>query len=68
MTPVAGGVTDGEEHGLVFGPRALESLRAPRVPIDRIVTVLEEIWARLSGEAIGVLVLGHGKSWSVRPA
>ena len=66
VAPVARRVTDGQQQGLVFGAGALEGLRAPRIPVHRVVTVLEEVGARLTGEAVGVLVLGHWKS--VRPA
>ena len=43
VAPVAGGVTDAEQHGLVLGAGAGECLVAPRVPVDRIVRVLQKI-------------------------
>ena len=43
VAPVAGGVADREEHRLVLGPGLREGLLAPRVPVDRVVGVLEEV-------------------------
>ena len=68
VAPVAGGVADGQQHRLVLGPRALQSLRAPRIPVHGIVRVLEKIRARLLREAVGVPGLGHGRSDELRPA
>ena len=53
---MAGGVADGEEDGLVFGARAGERLVAPRIPVDRIVGMLEKVRALLIYEPIGVAV------------
>ncbi len=52
VTPVAGGVADREEDGLRFpaGPR--ERLVAPRVPVDRVVGVLEKVRRRFAREAV----------------
>ena len=52
VTPVASGVADGEKDRLVLCPRPLEGLVSPRVPVDRVIRVLEEVRARLSGEAV----------------
>jgi hypothetical protein len=52
VAPVAGGVADGEEDRLVFGQRPLERLLAPRIPVDGVVGVLEEVWACLLGQAV----------------
>ena len=40
VAPVAGAVADRDEQRLVFGPRAIEGLVAPGIPVDRIVLVL----------------------------
>ena len=52
VAPVAGGVPDREQDRPVLGPRPRERLVAPRVPVDRVVRVLEEVRARLLSEAI----------------
>ena len=49
VAPVAGGVPDGEEDRLVLLARAFECLLTPRVPVDRVRGVLEEVRARLVG-------------------
>ena len=41
VAPVAGGVPDGEEDRLVLVPRLGERLLAPRVPVHRVVGVLQ---------------------------
>ncbi len=46
MTPVARSITDAEKNRLVFGLRFLQRFRAPGIPIDWVVRVLQEIWAR----------------------
>src|SRR5439155_1973141 len=53
VAPVAGRVADREQERLVFGPRARERVVAPRIPVDGVVRVLQEIRARLVGEPIG---------------
>ena len=45
VAPVARAVADRDEERLVLGPRALERLVAPRVPVHRVVGVLEEVRA-----------------------
>ena len=52
VAPVAGRIADREEDRLVLGPREGERLLAPRIPIDRVVPVLEQIGARLVGEVV----------------
>ena len=52
VAPVAGGVADGEEDRPVLVARARERLIAPRVPVDGIVRVLEEVRAGLVGQAV----------------
>src|SRR5205823_6473437 len=60
VAPVTRRVAHREQHRpvLLLGPR--EGLRPPRVPVHRVVGVLQEVWARLRGEPVGVLVLTHG--------
>ncbi len=43
VAPVAGRVADREKDRLVLGARPRERLVAPRIPVDRIVRVLEQI-------------------------
>ena len=52
VAPVAGRVADGQEDRLVLAARPLEGLRAPRVPVNRIVLVLKEIRTVFSRETI----------------
>ena len=53
VAPVAGRVADRQEDRPVEELRAGERVGAPREPVDRVVRVLEEVRAGLSGEAIG---------------
>ncbi len=53
VAPVAGGVADAQQDRLVFALRSLKSLGSPRVPVDGVVRVLEEVGARFVGEAVG---------------
>jgi hypothetical protein len=55
VAPVTGGVADREEDRLVLTPGLLERLLAPRVPVDRIVRVLEQVRRFLAGQAVGRL-------------
>ena len=52
VAPVAGGVADREEDRLPLLTRAGEGLVAPRVPVDRVLRVLQEVRARLVLEAV----------------
>ncbi len=52
VTPVAGRVAHREQHRPVLARGPLEGLRAPRVPVHRVVGVLEQVRAGLGGEAI----------------
>ena len=52
VAPVARRVADGQEDGPVLRAGAGERLVPPGVPVDRIVAVLEEVGARLVGEAV----------------
>ena len=55
MTPVTGRVPDREQDDFPFGLSDVEGLGFPRVPIDRIVRVLEQIRARLEDESVDEL-------------
>ena len=52
VAPVAGGVADRDEQRLVLGAGARERLVAPRVPVDGIARVLEQVRARLLREPV----------------
>ena len=52
VTPVTGRVADGEKDRPVLVARPLERILAPRVPVDRVVLVLEEVRAALPAETI----------------
>ena len=52
VTPMARRVADGEEDRLVLLSRAADCLVAPRVPIDGIFCVLQEIRTGLLGEPV----------------
>ena len=52
VAPVARGVADGEEDRAVLVARAGERLLPPRVPVDRVVGVLEEVRAGCFGEPV----------------
>ena len=63
MAPVTGRIADREQDRLVLGPRLLERLGAPRMPVDRVAGVLQQVGAGLAGEpvAMGARMLGmHG--------
>jgi hypothetical protein len=53
MAPVAGRIPDRQEDRLVLADGAGERLRAPRLPGDGLLDMLEEIRARRTGEAVG---------------
>ncbi len=54
VAPVAGGVADREQDRLVLAARPLESLRPPRVPVDRIPGVLQQVRAGLVREPVAL--------------
>jgi len=53
VAPVAGAVADAQQDGPILAAGAGEGLLTPRVPVHRVVCVLEEIWTGLGGEAVG---------------
>ena len=52
VAPVAGGVADGEQDRTVLIARTGQRLGAPRVPVDRVVAVLEQVGAGLLRQAV----------------
>ena len=59
VTPVAGRVAYAEQDRLVLAAGLGERLIAPGIPVHRIVGVLEQVGAALSGQPISV-GFGHG--------
>ena len=59
MAPVTGRIPDAKKDGSIFAPGFLEGFVTPWVPIHRIVSVLEQIWARLVDEAVCMLRVHH---------
>jgi len=58
VAPMAGGVADRQEDRLSLRARGRERGLSPRVPVDGIVGVLEQVRARLVGEAVAVGSIG----------
>jgi len=54
MTPVAGGISDAHQNGLVFLSGFLNSFVSPGIPVNRVVGVLEQVGAAFVNEFIGV--------------
>jgi hypothetical protein len=52
VAPVAGRVADREEDRLLLAARALERRGAPRIPVDGVLRVLEQVRARLEDEPV----------------
>ena len=59
VAPVTGRVADGQEDRLVLAARGGKSLVAPRVPVDRVGCVLQEIRALLGRQAVGHIPTTH---------
>ena len=57
VAPVAGGVADGDEDGLILGRGAGEGLRPPRQPVHGVMGVLEQVGRRFVDELVR-----HGSS------
>ena len=55
VAPVTGRITDRQEDGLVFLARLGEGFLAPRVPVDRVVRVLEQVGRFLVDQPVRVL-------------
>ncbi len=58
VAPVTGRVPHRQQDRLVLGPGALHRLGTPRVPVNRVVGVLEQVRAGLAGEAVDAAPLG----------
>ena len=58
VAPVAGGVADRHEQRLVGGGRRGERLVAPRIPVDRVVGVLQQVGAAFVEQAVGPATRG----------
>ena len=69
VAPVTGRVPDRKKDRLVLAPRLLDRLFAPRIPIHRIVLVLQQIRARFLGEAIRhqMMSLAISLHYSIHP-
>jgi hypothetical protein len=52
MAPVAGGVADREEDGLLVAERLSEGVGPPGTPVDRVVLMLEEIGTGFVAEQV----------------
>ena len=61
VAPVAGGITDGQEHRAVQLPGALEGLVPPGVPVDRVAGVLEQVGALFVDQAVELRAPVEGK-------
>src|SRR6266540_828913 len=52
VAPVAGGIADREQDRSVLAPGASERLLAPGIPVDGVARMLEQVRARLGGQAV----------------
>ncbi len=52
VTPVAGRIADRQQNRFVFGAGAVECLVTPRIPIDRVVGMLQQVRTGLLRESI----------------
>ena len=43
MAPMTGGVTDGKENGLIFTTSQFKGFIAPRIPVDGVMGMLQEV-------------------------
>jgi hypothetical protein len=56
MTPMTGGITDTDNDGLVFLFGLIKRGLTPRIPIDGIVSVHQQVRTALTGEMISVFM------------
>ena len=54
VAPVAGGIPDRQEHRAAQAARVRERLVAPRVPVHRVVRVLQQVGAAFQDQPVGV--------------
>ena len=57
MTPVAGGITDGEKNGFIFLVCFFEGFVTPGIPVDGIIGVLEKVRAFFVNETVLIQVI-----------
>jgi hypothetical protein len=57
MAPMAGGVANAEQNGFVFCLGFRQGFLAPRIPIHRIMGVLEEVRASLMNQVVGIAMV-----------
>jgi hypothetical protein len=60
MAPVAGGIADAQEDGLVLPASPFQGLRPPGVPIHRVMGVLLQIGAGALEQAVGAWFCHEG--------
>jgi len=61
MAPVAGGITDRQQDGLVFTARLVQCLCTPGIPVNRVGGVLQQVGAGFLAKMIAVVVrVAHG--------
>jgi hypothetical protein len=60
VAPMAGRVADAQQDGLVLAGGARQGLFAPGIPGDRVVRVLQQVWAGLADQPVRLaLSAGH---------
>ncbi len=52
VAPMAGGIADRKKDRLVFGLGFFKRLRTPRIPIHRIMRMLQKVWAFLLAQTV----------------
>jgi hypothetical protein len=68
VAPMARRVADGKENRLARRLRSVERLRAPRIPVNRVVRMLQQVGGLLARETIGHLsMILAGASTPVAP-
>ena len=60
MTPITRGVADADEDRLVLASRGFKRLRSPRIPVHRVMGMLQQVGAGFVDQAIRMLVLAAG--------
>ena len=53
VAPMAGGIADGQKNRLILATRFVESRISPRIPVHRVVGMLQKIGALFLSKAIG---------------
>jgi hypothetical protein len=60
MAPMAGGIPDGQKHGLIFHACFFKGFISPRKPVHRVVGVLLKIAGLFISKAVGIgCICGH---------